>query len=412
MRPLPEAQREVLSSLNRLPQEHVDLLQARGLVLAEPVVAAHDLPPFANSAMDGYAVIAGDLADGPVDLTVLEDVAAGSVPTRVVSPGTAVKIMTGAPMPAGADAIVRVEDTEPGSGRVRILVPVPRGESVRPAGDDVPAGTVVLEAGERLTPARMGVCASLGYHAPLVGRRPRVAVMSTGDEIVPAHSEELQPGKIRDANRFTLSGALAELGAEPLDYGIVGDDRGELQRRLAEAAEEGDVVVTSGGVSMGEYDVVKHLLKEMGSVDFWRVAMKPAKPFGFGRVADTPFFGLPGNPVSVAIAFEQFVRPGLLHMMGATRLFRPRTKAILEQSVRTDSTRTEFLRVTLTPGVDGVMRARLSGGQGSNILTALAAADALVVIPVGISGVEAGALVDVELMQLPESRTAAEVLDG
>jgi molybdopterin molybdotransferase len=412
MKPLPEAQREVLASLEPLPREHVELSAARGLVLAESVVAGHDLPPFANSAMDGYAVIAGDVAGAPVDLFVIEDVAAGSVPTQRVTPGTAVKIMTGAPMPAGADAVVRVEDTEPGTDKVHILVAVPPGGSVRPAGDDVPEGTVVLEAGERLTPARMGVCASLGYHAPLVGRRPRVAVMSTGDEIVPAHSEELQPGKIRDANRFTLRGALDELGAEVLDYGIVGDDREELQRQLAGAAGEGDVVVTSGGVSMGEYDVVKHLLREMGSVDFWQVAMKPAKPFGFGRVEGTPFFGLPGNPVSVAIAFEQFVRPGLLHMMGSTHLFRPRIKAILEQSVSTEPTRTEFLRVTLTPGDDGVMRARLSGGQGSNILTALAAANALAVIPAGTSEVEAGELVDVELMQLPESRTAAEVTGG
>jgi len=412
MKPLPQAQREVLASLDRLPVERVALASARGLALAEAVVAGHDLPPFANSAMDGYAVIASDVAEVPVELEILEDVAAGSVPTREVTAGTAIKIMTGAPMPAGADAVVRVEDTEPGTGTVRILVSVPPAQSVRPAGDDVPSGTVVLEAGERLTPARMGVCASLGYHAPMVGRRPRVAVMSTGDEIVPADTEELGPGKIRDANRFTLRGALEELGAVVLDYGIVGDDRDQLRQRLTEAAAEGDAVVTSGGVSMGEYDVVKHLLRDMGSVEFWRVAMKPAKPFGFGSVAGTPFFGLPGNPVSVAIAFEQFVRPGLLHMMGAGRLFRPRLKATLEQTVRTDAARTEFVRVNLTPGDDGIMRARLSGGQGSNILTALAAADALAVIPAGTGEVPAGTLVEVEMMQLPETRTAAEVIDG
>jgi molybdopterin molybdotransferase len=412
MRPLPEAQRDVLAALEPLPMTHVELAAAGGLALAEPVVARHDLPPFANSAMDGYAVVAADTAAAPVELIVLEDVAAGSVPTRTVSTGASIKIMTGAPMPDGADAVVRVEDTEPGPGRVRILSSVPPGWSVRPAGDDVAAGTRVLEVGERLTPARLGVCASLGYHEPLVRRRPRVAIMSTGDEIVPAETESLQPGKIRDANRFTLRGALTEVGAEVLDFGIVGDDRDQLRDRLAAAAADADVVVTSGGVSMGEYDLVKHLLAELGSVDFWKVAMQPAKPFAFGRVATTPFFGLPGNPVSVAVAIEQFLRPGLLHMMGSTMLFRPRLKAILDQDVRTERERAVFLRVRLTPGDDGVMRAQLSGGQGSNILTALAAADAFAVIPVGTAEVKAGAMVDVEMMHMPETRTAAEVTGG
>jgi molybdopterin molybdotransferase len=411
MRPLPEAQRDVLTSLHPLPIEPVDLADARGLALAEPVVAREDLPPFANSAMDGYAVIASDVASAPVDLPVLEDVAAGSVPTRAVTPGSAIKIMTGAPLPAGADAVVPVEDTEPGSGTVRILTSVPVGESVRQAGGDVPMGTVVLTAGERLTPARMGVCAALGYYKPLVHRRPRVAILSTGDEVVPPDTGVLEPGKIRDANRFTLRGALTELGAEVLDFGIVGDDPTQLRQRLAAAAAEGDVVVSSGGVSMGEYDVVKHLLTELGSVEFWKVAMKPAKPFGYGTVAGKPFFGLPGNPVSVAVAFEQYLRPGLLHMMGASLLFRPRMKAILEEDVTTDPLKIVFLRVSLRAGDDGIWRARLSGGQGSNVLTALAAADALAAIPVGTAAVAAGTMVDVEMMHMPESRTAAEVIN-
>jgi molybdopterin molybdotransferase len=412
MRPLCEAQRDVLASLGTLPIERVDLADARGLALAEPVVAGEDLPPFANSAMDGYAVIASDVAGAPVDLPVLEDVAAGSVPTQRVTPGSAIKIMTGAPLPAGADAVVQVENTEPGAGTVRILTSVPAGESVRPAGNDVPAGTVVLIAGERLTPARMGVCAALGYHKPLVYRRPRVAILSTGDEVVSPDTEVLEPGKIRDANRFTLRGALTELGADVLDFGIVGDDPVQLKQRLTAAAAAGDVVVSSGGVSMGEYDVVKHLLMEMGSVAFWKVAMKPAKPFGYGTVAGKPFFGLPGNPVSVAVAFEQYLRPGLLHMMGASLLFRPRMKAILEQDVRTDPLKIVFLRVSLTTGEDGVLRARLSGGQGSNMLTALAAADAFAAIPVGTADVAAGTMVDVEMMHMPEARTAAEVING
>ena len=409
MRPLNEAQRDVLAAVGQLPTERIELARAAGLALAEPVVARHDLPPFANSAMDGYAVVATDVADPPVTLPVLEDVAAGSVPTKAVEPGKAIKIMTGAPMPEGADAVVPVEDTEPGDGEVRILASVPAGTSVRPAGDDVATGTVVLEVGQRLTPPRLGVCSSLGYDRPLVRRRPRVAIMSTGDEIVPPETESLAPGKIRDANRFTLLGALEEVGAEVIDLGIVGDDAAELRARFAEAAESADVVVSSGGVSMGEYDLVKHLLAELGSVDFWKVAMKPAKPFAFGSLGGKPFFGLPGNPVSVAVAFEQFLRPALLHMMGSENLFRPRVMGIIEEAVRTDPEKVVFLRVNVTHGSDGVMRARLSGGQGSNVLSALASADAYAAIPVGVADVAAGSLVELEMMRMPEGRSAAEV---
>jgi len=412
MRPLPDAQRDVLSAVAQLPTLRAPLEEAGGLALAEQIVARHDLPPFANSAMDGYAVIAADVASPPVVLPVLEDVAAGSVPTRVVTPGTATKVMTGAPLPEGADAVVMVEDTEPGDHEVRILAAVPVGEAVRPAGDDVAAGTVVLDIGERLTSARLGICASLGYGRPLVRRRPRVAILSTGDEVVPPDTVELLPGKIRDANRFTLRGMLEGVGAEVVDFGIVGDDADALRDTFSAAADAADVVVSSGGVSMGEYDLVKHLLAELGSVDFWKVAMKPAKPFAFGSLGGKPFFGLPGNPVSVVIAFEQFLRPALLHMMGAGRLFRPRAKAVLVEPVRTDPRKIVFLRVNVSHGEDGLMRARLSGGQGSNILTALAAADAFAAIPVGIAEVAAGSLVDLEMMEMPESRTAEEVVGG
>ncbi|MDJ0923500.1 MAG: molybdopterin molybdotransferase MoeA [Acidimicrobiia bacterium] len=412
MRPLRDAQRDVLGAIAPLEPVRLELAAANGLALAEPIVALHDLPPFANSAMDGYAVQAADVAEAPVTLQVLEDVPAGSVPTVAVTPGNAIKIMTGAPMPNGADAVVPVEDTEPGTGEVRILVGVSTGTSVRPAGEDVAAGAVVLEAGERLTPARLGVCASLGYHRPLVRRRPKVAVLSTGDEVVPPDTEELGPGKIRDANRFTLRGALQDLGVDVLDLGIVGDDAAELRERLEQGADQADVVVSSGGVSMGEYDLVKHLLAELGSVEFWKVAMKPAKPFAFGQLGKTPFFGLPGNPVSVAVAFEQFLRPALLHMMGASYLFRPRVWGVLAEPVVTDPEKTVFLRVSVRPSDDGRLVASLTGAQGSNILSALAAADAFAVVPVGIAGLDAGALVELEMIQMPEARTAAEVTDG
>jgi molybdopterin molybdotransferase len=411
VKPLREAQAEVLATVPVLPPVRVPLEEAAGLALAEDVVAPHDLPPFANSAMDGYAVIAADVTAAPVTLDVLGDVAAGSVPSGEVRPGTAIQIMTGAPLPAGADAVVPVEDTEPQPDGIRILTAVAPGSSIRAAGGDVARGTKVLERGERLTPPRLGVCASLGYDRPLVGRRPRVAILSTGDEIVPPTTRVLGPGKIRDANRYTLRGALGELGAEVIDFGIVGDDAERLRGVLNEAAEAADVVVSSGGVSMGEYDVVKLLLREVGSVDFWKVAMKPAKPLGFGVVAGKPFFGLPGNPVSVAVAFEQFLRPALLHMMGSRLLFRSRVRGIIEDGAPTDPAKEVFLRVTVTAGDDGVLRARLSGGQDSNVLTALAAADAFAVVPVGVADVSAGATVELELIRSPEARYE-EALDG
>jgi molybdopterin molybdotransferase len=250
--------------------------------------------------------------------------------------------------------------------------------------------------------------ASLGVPLPPVRRRPVAAVMSTGDEVLPPEAD-LSPGKIRDSNRPMLRALLAELGAEVVDLGIVGDDATALQAALAEGAERADIVITSGGVSMGEYDLVKAVLAELGEVDFWQVAMQPAKPFAFGTVAGTPLFGLPGNPVSSMVAFEQFVRPGLLRMMGATRLFRPRVPGVLDDEADTNPEKTVFLRVT-TRFADGRWRAALSGGQASNVLSALAAADAFAVIPVGTGLVTAGSEVDLEMFRWPETRTAAEAL--
>jgi len=408
MKPLADAQRDVLAAMPELPVVDEPLGSALGLVTARRVVAPADVPPFTNSAMDGYAVIAADLAGVPVRLEVLEDVPAGSVATRAVRPGAAIKIMTGAPLPDGADAVVPVEDTRPGDGSVEIMAAVPAGASVRPAGGDLAAGAPVLEAGVRLGPAHLGMLASLGVPLPPVRRRPVAAVMSTGDEVLPPEAD-LSPGKIRDSNRPMLRALLAEVGAEVVDLGIVGDDATALQAALAEGAERADIVITSGGVSMGEYDLVKAVLAELGEVDFWQVAMQPAKPFAFGTVAGTPLFGLPGNPVSSMVAFEQFVRPGLLRMMGATRLFRPRVPGVLDDEADTNPEKTVFLRVT-TRFADGRWRAALSGGQASNVLSALAAADAFAVIPVGTGLVTAGSEVDLEMFRWPETRTAAEAL--
>lgn len=412
MRPLETAQSDVLAAMRLLPVVSAGLRECLGLVLAEPVDAPHDLPPFANSAMDGYAVLAADVADPPVELTVLEDVPAGSVPTQRITPGTAIKIMTGAPLPEGAEAVVRVEDTTPGDGTVQVHAAVPIGTSVRPAGGDVAGGSPVFAAGTRLGPAHLGMLASLGVARPPVRRRPLVAILSTGDEIEPPETADLRPGKIRDSNRFVLRGLLEELGAVVIDHGIVGDDAVALNRVLGHAAANADIVLTSGGVSMGDYDLVKEELSKLGTVEFWKVAMQPAKPFAFGTLGDTPLFGLPGNPVSVFVAFEQFVRPALLQMMGAEALFRPRVHAVLEHSLSTDPEKTVFVRAVAVSGADGVWRARSAGGQSSNVLSALAAANAFAVVPRGDGDVPAGGAVELEMFRYPETRSYEEVLGG
>jgi len=410
MRPLQEAQRDVLAAVSPLPVVPVALGDALGLVTAEPVTAPHDVPPFDNSAMDGFAVLGSDVAVVPTTLAVVEDVPAGSVPERAVTPGTAIKIMTGAPLPAGADTVVKVEDTAPVDGGVEVRTVTDTGTAVRRAGGDLAAGTPVLGAGVRMGPAHLGVLASIGVPRPLVRRRPVAAVMSTGDEVLPADAE-LGPGKIRDSNRPMLVALAIGAGADVIDLGIVGDDADLLRDRLLQAAAGADVVLTSGGVSMGEYDLVKAVLAELGEVDFWKVAMQPAKPFAFGTVGGTPLFGLPGNPVSSMVAFEQFVRPALLSMMGARVLFRPRVRGVLEDAAVTSEEKEVFLRVR-TSYAAGSWRARLSGGQDSNVLSALADADAFAVIPVGVGAVAAGSEVDLEMFRWPETRTAEEAIGG
>jgi len=404
-----EAQREVLAVVGRLDPVRVPLMEARGLVLAEPVEAPHDVPPFSNSAMDGYAVRAADLERLPVVLDVIEDVPAGSVPAEKVGPGTAVKIMTGAPMPAGADTVVEIEVTESGDRSVKVLAFRARGSNVRRAGGDMQAGARVFEAGERLSPAHLGVLASLGIIEPFVRRRPVVAVLSTGDELLPPEAPVPTPGKIRDANRTMLIALLADLAVDTVDFGIVGDDETALRATLDEAAGTADAVITSGGVSMGEYDMVKAVLADLGTVAFWKVAQQPGKPFAFGRIEGTPLFGLPGNPVSAMVSFEQFVRPALLHMMGATDLFRPQVLGRIAQAVSTNPTKDVFLRVRTRIEGDALF-AELAGGQSSNILSAMAHADAFALVPVGVADLEAGDVVTLEMFRWPETRTM-EALD-
>ncbi len=404
MKALAAARREVIAAMPLLPEVEPPLHEARGLVLSRAVVASHPVPPFANSGVDGFAVLSSDVAAAPVDLEVIGDLPAGTAPTMAVRPGTAIRIMTGAPMPDGADAVVMVEDTTTTGDRVRVVRAARPGDHVRPAGGDFPAGTTVFEAGERLRAPHLGVLASIGVARPPVRRRPAVAVLSTGDELRSADTSDLPPGAIRDSNRPVLVGLLEELGVVVRDFGIIGDDAATLRTALEEAAGSCDAVITSGGVSMGEHDLVKRVLGDLGRVEFWQVAMQPAKPFAFGRIGATPIFGLPGNPVSAMVAFEQFVRPALLAMMGARHLFRPRVPAILTEAVTTNPDKTVFLRVEFI----APWEVRLAGGQDSNVLSALAAADAFAVIPVGVGAVAAGETVTLELFRVDETRTLAE----
>ena len=407
MRPLEDARRDVLSAVELLPEVEVDLDDVHRLALATAVVATDDVPPFTNSAMDGFAVLASDTAVVPVGLKVLEDVAAGHSARGSVVAGTAIKIMTGAPIPDGADAVVRVEDTELDGTVVSVKATVAVGTAVREAGGDLRAGTEVFGAGETITPAHVAVMASLGLARPLVYRRAIVAILSTGDEVVAVDGGELQPSQIRDTNRPLLKALLAELGADVIDLGIVGDDAVEMRRRIEQGAADADAVITSGGVSMGEYDLVKQILGEIGSVEFWKVAMQPAKPFAFGHVAGKPLFGLPGNPVSVMVAFEQFARPALLKMMGHRTIFRPRVPGTMIGRVSTDPDKTVFSRVVATQIGDG-WQARLVGEQSSNVLSALAIGNAFAVVPRGQADVVDGGSTTLEMFRWPSTRTYEE----
>lgn len=398
MIPLEEARQRVLNSLPPAQPIEVSTAHATGLVLARDVVSPTDVPPFENSAMDGYAVRIVDLTAVPITLPVSEDVAAGHVAQKRVPVGSAVKIMTGAPIPEGMDTVVRVEDTVPGKDSVEILVRPEIGTAVRAAAGDVERGAMVFETGELLTPRHIGVLSAVGVSKVSVYRRMSVGVLSTGDEVRPPDVLDLRPGEIRDANRPMLVGLLAEAGVDVVDYGIVGDDADQLRSTLAEAASRCDAVITSGGVSMGEYDLVKQVLTELGGIELWKVAMQPAKPFAFGLIDGSPLFGLPGNPVSVFVAWEQFARPALLAMMGHRSLLRPRLSAVLAEDVETDPEKTVFLRVSLEGGPSG-RSVRLAGGQASNVLSATARADAFAVIPRGVAAMSAGESVELEMFR-------------
>jgi molybdenum cofactor synthesis domain-containing protein len=396
--PLEDAQAFVIGNCAPLAPVDVDFEEAHGLVLAADVVAAEQVPPFANSAVDGYAMRADDVSAPPVELAVVAEVAAGAATDRVLQPGEAIRIMTGAPIPEGADAIVMVENTERvGDGRVRIERGVPAGVGVRSAGDDVQPGDLLFTAGTVVTPAVVGVLASVNALTVSTHPRARVAVLSTGDELVEGGGP-LQPGQIRESNRRMLAGLLREAGCEVVDHGTVADDEAALESVLRRAAEECDAIVTSGGVSMGEYDVVKAVLGRIADTTWMQIAIKPAKPFAFGMLDGKPIFGLPGNPVSSIVSFEMLARPALRRMMGHRRLARPSHVAISDDGVsRRPDGKVHLVRVAATFENDGRCHVRSVGAQGSHQLAATALANALAVVPDG-DGVPPGAEVAVVMM--------------
>jgi molybdenum cofactor synthesis domain-containing protein len=404
---LDEARRHVLERVGRLPGARVSVDAARGLVLAEPVVAGEDVPPFDNTAMDGYAVRAADTAGAPVDLDVVTTLAAGADPAGVsVGAGQAVRIMTGAVIPDGADAIVMVEATEPldGGSRVRVNATASVSEHVRRAGDDVHTGDVVADAGAVLTAVHLGVLASVGVTDVVAIRRPRVGILSTGDELVSGDAL-LRPGQLRDSNRHALGALVAADGFEAVDVGLVRDDKELLTDAITSASTSCDALLTSGGVSMGDFDEVKAVLSELADDMRWmQISIRPAKPFAFGTVGSMPVFGLPGNPVSSLVSYELLARPALRKMMGfaAHQLDRPRLNATAAEPLRRHPDgKIHFARVVVSVE-DGSLVARSSGGQGSHQLAAMGAANALAVLPDGdgaATGDSVQVLVTGELVQ-------------
>ncbi len=423
-----EALAFILKHFQPLETERVGLLDALDRVLAEDVVSDVNIPPFNNSAMDGYAVIAEDVAMAssahPVSLRVIGDVAAGYLASRAVARGTAMRIMTGAPMPAGADAVVRFEETSEGAtahnpssvaraeahqATVAILHRVLRGDNVRAAGEDIRIGEIVLPKGATVRPAEIGVLASLGRKLVAVHRRPRVAILATGDELV-AIDEPVMPGKIRNSNEYGSAASVIRAGGIPIQLGIARDNLADLTAKIRAGLDANvDLFLTSAGVSVGDYDIVKDVLNAEGAMQFWQVKMKPGKPLAFGVLRGNaehpravPLLGLPGNPVSAMISFETFARPAILTMLGKTKFARPTVRAVLLENVENNSDRRNFIRVIVEKRAGGYT-ARVTGDQGSGILTSVARANGLLVIPEDVTLVPAGESMDVQMMDWSES---------
>ncbi len=412
-----EARERILAFLHVLEPERKPILDALGQVLAEDIEGHFDIPPLANSAMDGYAVqatsVAGASPEHPMTLRVTGIVAAGHLPTVAVETGTAVRIMTGAPIPDGADAVVPFEDTDEVERRassasmdtIGVNVAVPIGVNVRPAGQDVSAGQQVLQKGAVLRAQEIGVLASLGYGEVSVIRRPEVSILATGDELVDPACEP-RPGGIYDSNSYSIASAVRQAGGVPHLLGIAGDNVEAIGKMLKQGLAS-DILITSAGVSKGDYDVVKDVLARQGDISFWSVRMRPAKPIAFGTLTGpdgrcVPHLGLPGNPVSTLVGFEQFGRPAIAKMLGKGGSPRPTVQAILEQDIDNYDGRRVYARVQVVKR-EGVYHAKLTGHQSSNLLTSMTRANGLAIRLEDTSVKKTGEQVTVQMIDWPEN---------
>jgi molybdopterin molybdotransferase len=414
-----EALEKVLSYVGVLEPERKPILECLGQVLAEDVYSTIDIPTLDNSAMDGYALRAEDTRgaseSSPRYLVVIGEVAAGSISAKELRPGTAIRIMTGAPLPEGADAIVRFEDTDEVNRKlsgadlshIGILCQVKKGLDVRGRGEDIARGDLILKKGKLLRPQEIGVLASLGRSTMLVIRRPVVAILATGDELIDVE-RPLAPGKIYNSNNYTIAAEVSRYGGIPKILGIGRDSVRSLTKKIY-AYLNADMLITSGGVSKGDYDIVKNVLAEHGEISFWTVCMKPGKPLAFGIIRKieggeekkVPHLGLPGNPVSSMVTFEQFARPAILKMMGKEVLAKPTIRAIIEDDVVNTDERRIFARVIVTKR-NGQYHASVTGPQGSGILTSMAKANGLAIIRENNKGVKAGDTVEVQMLDWGE----------
>jgi len=396
-----EAAELLLSHFHVLEPEIVPVLESLGRVLAEDVCSDMDIPPHANTAMDGYALLAADTdgasVESPRRLRIIADLAAGYVSETVVTRGTAIRIMTGAPIPPGADAVIQFEETDRDGDWVNVHKPVAVWANIRSAGEDVRKGARVLRKGSRIRPQELGMLATLGRKNVPVIRRPRVAILATGDEVVEIDAP-LLPGKIRNSNSYSNAAQVMAAGGVPVMLGIAHDQIEELTAKIRSGLAQGvDLFITSGGVSVGDFDVVKQVLAAEGEMTFWRVRMKPGKPLAFGRIGDVPLLGLPGNPVSAMVSFEMFARPAILKMQGLLEWSRPMVEATLVDGIKRKDDRRHYVRVRVEEQ-GGRYQAHLTGEQGSGILSSMVEANGLAIIPEDWSTAPAGSRVQVAML--------------
>lgn len=401
---LKDAQKIVLESITQLNAVEIPLSQCDGLVTATPVYATESIPPFDNTAVDGFALRHDDVAKGIREYTILGTIAAGSSITAEMPSGSTYRIMTGAPLPNPADCVLMVEDSNvdetEGVGKLRFEKTPAKFENVREAGSDIKMGQLLFEAQTKLTAGHIGVLASLGMYFVPVYPKAKVGIISTGDELSNEQGP-LQPGQIRDSNRPTLSSLVREMGAEPIDFGTVKDDPGDLREVFTKAASSCDVVLSSGGVSVGDFDYTKAILDELsdGTMTWMQIAIRPAKPFAFGHIGTTPVFGLPGNPVSSMVSFELLARPAILKMSGSASWFRSQISAICDQPLRRKPDgKIHFMRVTAKWHEDGRLHIEPQAEQSSHLLYSMANSNALAVVPDG-NGIQAGESTKVILLR-------------